>query len=250
MLVWRRTMKPKALVQQLQAMLAAADAPSRDCVVSTGCPAIDERLPEGGVRRGALVEWLSASSADGATLLALRMAREIQNEGAIIVVDRTGTLYPPAVAACRIDLGNTIFVHPADERNEAWAVDQALRCEHASAVLAWPQRLDDRTFRRWQLAAERSGALGLLVRPATSLDEPSWADVRLLIAPEIHTVQATDRLLRNWRLTLRILRCRGQAIRREEPFVVEIDQVTGDAHETNSRHLVSGPPRIAPPMVG
>ena len=31
-----------------------------------------------------------------------------------------------------------IVVHPRNAADERWALDQALRCEHAAAVLAWP----------------------------------------------------------------------------------------------------------------
>ena len=64
-------------------------------------------------------------------------------------------------------------------------------------------KLDGRTFRRLQLAAEQGGGLGLLIRPATVRGEPSWADVRLLIEP-LRGTRETGRLLR-----VVLLRCRG-----------------------------------------
>jgi protein ImuA len=241
-----------ALVRRLKSMLAQAGLEGvepRFNVISTGCRALDERLPEGGVRRGTLVEWLSDSPGCGATQFALRAAREVQGEGAIIVVDRTGMFYPPAAAACRIDLTNVIIVHPANEQDEEWGLDQALRCEHAAAVLAWPRRIDDRAFRRLQLAAERSGALGLLVRSATTIGEPSWADVRLQISPRTgHPPR--DQLLRNWRLEVRLLRFRGWSLGQEESIEVEIDQVTGEINEASPRHLAAESPVVTVPGVG
>lgn len=245
-----------ARVRRLKTMLAQA-RPERVephfNVISTGCRALDERLPEGGVRRGTLIEWLSDSLGCGATQLAMRTAREVQGEGAIIIVDRSGMFYPPAAAACRIDLANAVIVHPANELDEEWVLDQALRCEHAAAVLSWPRRIDDRAFRRLQLAAERSGALGLLIRPLATIGEPSWADVRVQITSRAspRTEQPFgDQLLRNWRLEVRLLRCRGWSLGQEENIEVEIDQVTGEINESRPRYLAAESPVIAIPSVG
>jgi hypothetical protein len=87
-------------------------------------------------------------------------------------------LYPPAAAAWGLPLDATAWLRVTTVRDEFWAVDQALRSPSVAAVVAWPRRVDDRTFRRWQLAAESSGALGLLCRPTAARADPSWADAR------------------------------------------------------------------------
>jgi hypothetical protein len=200
--------------------------------ISTGCEGLDNLLPQGGWLRGSLVEWLSETPGGGAGTLALVAAREAHREGgAVVVIDRTGTFYPPAAATWRLDLASTIIVHPASDKDEQWALDQALRCEHAAAVLAWPRRLDGRTFRRLQLAAEASGAMGLLVRPAAAQREPSWAEVRLAVSPRASPG--------GWQLCVRLLGCRGSFGKKEGQVVVEIDEQTGDIHEARPRHLAA-----------
>jgi len=259
-----KTKLPKlAEVRRLSEMIDRAAQTvrrERPAPISSGCQGLDRLLPQGGWLRGSLVEWLSESPGSGAGMLALVAARQAHGEGgAVVVVDRTGTFYPPAAAAWRLDLASTIVVHPASDKDEQWALDQALRCEHTAAVLAWPRRLDGRTFRRLQLAAEASGAVGLLVRPAAAQREPSWADVRLWVAP-----RASPRALSNgsprasssgssrassngssrasssgWQLSVRLLRCRGRFAKKEGQVVVEIDQRTGDIHEARPRHLAA-----------
>jgi hypothetical protein len=193
---------------------------------------LDHLLPQGGWSRGSLIEWLSDAPGSGAGALALVAAREAHAEGgAVVVIDRTGTFYPPAAAAWRLDLASTIVVHPASDKDEQWALDQALRCEHTAAVLAWPRRLESRTFRRLQLAAEASGAVGLLVRPAAAQREPSWADVRLAVAPRASPG--------GWQLGVRLLHCRGRFGKKEGEVVVEIDERTGEIHAANPRHLAA-----------
>lgn len=238
------------LIQRLQAVLPQKQSVRQGAVASTGCPALDARLPETGVPRGTLVEWIGSDSGSGASLLAFRMAREVQEEGAIVVVDRRGAFYPPAAAALRNDLNNMIVVHPANEQDEQWSIDQALRCEHVGAVVAWPQQISDLVFRRWQLAAERGGTLGLLVRPALALGQPSWAGLRMSVTPRSHSTEIAsgDRTLRPWRLEVELLRCRGLALGRQENVIIEVDQVTGEINETSPRHLAAEFP--AAPLAG
>ena len=176
---------------------------------STGCPALDRLLPGGGLARGSLVEWLADEPGSGAAMFATVAAREAQRDGgAVVVIDQDAGFYPPAAAAWGLDLASTIVVHPSSDADQRWAIDQALRCPHAAAVLAWPRRLDGRTFRRLQLAAEASGAVGLLVRPAAAQREPSWAQVRWAVAPRPTPREVAGE---QWQLALRLLRVRGGA---------------------------------------
>jgi hypothetical protein len=165
-------------------------------------------------------------------------ARQAHAEGgAVIIIDRHGTFYPPAAAAWRLDLAGVIVVHPDSDKDEQWALDQALRCEHTAAVLAWPRRLEGRTFRRLQLAAEVSGAVGFFVRPITAQREPSWADVRLAVAPR---ASPGDGPSNGWQLGVRLLRCRGRFGKKEGEVVVEIDHQTGEIYEARACRLAAG----------
>jgi hypothetical protein len=231
-------------VKELTRLLERAGVSGRRTaaeVVPTGVAPLDRLLPRQGFSRGSLVEWLADPPGGGAGLLALSAAREAQREGgAIVVIDRKRGFYPPAAAAWRIDLASLVVVHPTSEADERWALDQSLRCEHVAATIAWPRRLDDVTFRRLQLAAEASGAVGLLIRGAAAQREPSWADVRVLVAP----CPATNG---GWRLNLRILRCRGStlvsrgaAAEHARELLLEINDTTGNIHEAHPRHLAAG----------
>src|SRR5687768_10543824 len=115
-----------AEIQRLNDLLQRAGAsppPAHFASISTGCQALDQLLPQGGWRRGSLVEWLSDLPGSGAGALALVAARETHGEGgAVVVVDRLGTFYPPAAAAWRLDLASTIVVHPANDKDEQWAI--------------------------------------------------------------------------------------------------------------------------------
>lgn len=190
-------------------------------VVSTGLAGLDRMLPEGGLRRGTLVEWLSGDDGrgsggsnygrgsgansrgsggrfdgGGAGTLALLAAREaLGTGGALVVIDRARRFYPPAALGLGVPLERLILVRPSTAADEAWALDQVLRSRGVAAVWCPLEQADEHAQRRWQLAAETSGVLGLLVRAPAARGEPSWAELRLGVRPLVRqTTQRTRRL--------------------------------------------------------
>ena len=171
---------------------------------STGSAAIDGLLPQGGLRRGTITEWVGENAAGGVAALSLAVAAqrrrspglrdfpvtgERQGEGregtagALVVVDSGGQFYPPAAFALGIAASEIIWCRPRSKAETVWAIDQALRCPAVGDVWAdvgdW---LDDRDARRCQLAAEAGQTSGWLIRPATVRGKPSFAEVRFFVA--------------------------------------------------------------------
>jgi protein ImuA len=195
-------------LEKLRRQIARLETGSKrrgdDPPVPSGCPALDDLLPERGFRRGALVEWFSAGEGVGAGTLALLAAKHACCDGGILAVfDLHQTsketvpfslarqlgqsprreFFPPAAVRLGIEPEQLLVIHAVAAADNHWAIDQALRSPAVAAVLAWPERIDDRTFRRWQLSAEEGGCLAMLLRPEAAKSEPSWADVRLLVEP-------------------------------------------------------------------
>jgi protein ImuA len=234
-----------AIVEQLAEQLRRFEAgrwTAAEGVISTGNAALDRLLPEGGLRRGALVEWLSDSAGSGAGTLALLAAREALAEGgAVVVIDRAARFYPPAAAELGIELEKMIVVRPASEADGAWASDQALRSRGVAAAWCEVERPDAHTLRRWQLAAETSGVVGLLLRSAEARREPSWAELRLAVEP-IAEPRAAGR---GRRLRVTLLRSRagaaGRAIEVEIPRqeAWQNQPSRGITHETRPVRLAS-----------
>ncbi len=222
------TSREVILARLREAMAQGPACPAE--MVSSGCPDLDAILPGGGFRRGTLVEWLGEPGA-GAGVLALQAAvAACGREGTLLVADGDGThtrhsppaerFYPPAAVAAGLDARQLIVVRPAGAVDYAWALDQAMRCPALSAVLAWPRKISPTAFRRLQLAAEGSGVLGLLVRPAAAQQTPSWADIRLLVHPLAQHDPSAGR-----RLKLELVRCRGAA--HHQSIVLESEHATG-----------------------
>lgn len=153
-------------------------------VVSTGCEALDALLARRGLERGSLVEWLGTGRGGGAGELAWRAAcAAARAGGGLVVIDRQRRFYPPAALAWGVDPRRLAVVRVENDEDELWVVDQALRSPAVAAVWLQRDELSPRDFRRWQLAAERGGTLGLLVRPAHVQGQPTWADVRWQVRP-------------------------------------------------------------------
>jgi protein ImuA len=228
------------------ARLEGGRPPQDERLLSTGAPALDRLLPGGGLRRGTLVEYLTPASGSGAGTLALSAAREACREGrAFVVLDRTTLapsasegsrlkhFYPPGTAVGGIDLEMMVVLRPASEADALWSLDQALRCPGVGAVWAPLDRVDARDFRRLQLAAERGGTLGLLLRPARLRGQPTWADVQWLVRTmskiesprsKIRRPSTFDLQPSTWKLRVELVRSRGGI--GGQVVLVELDEAT------------------------
>ena len=153
-------------------------------VVSTGVAAWDRGLVEGGVRAGAVVEWLVEGIGAGAEGVALAMVREaMRGGGVLVVVDSARTVGFAGLMAGGIDVERILVLRPATEKLALWSVEQALRSRVVAAVWWRVERMRSEEFRRLQLAAETGGGIGMLFRDATAQREKSWAEMRVLVSP-------------------------------------------------------------------
>jgi hypothetical protein len=216
-------------IRELEGRALAADRAQIDLAV----PAINSWLPEGKLASGSLVELLSLAEGAGAVTLALFMARQACREQKIlVVVDQQGRFYPHAAAHRHIDLDRLIVVRPRHPQDTRLAADQSLRSSAVGAVLCWQDRLTTSAFRRLQLAGEIGGGLGILLRPFTVQRSPSFATMRILVAP----IASNDPVRR---VRLDLLRCRGG--KTGQSTILEIDDATGDVRVPS--RLVTATPR-------
>ncbi|MCA9126316.1 MAG: hypothetical protein KDB22_04485, partial [Planctomycetales bacterium] len=208
-------------------------------VTSAGCAALDSQLPERGYVPGCVVEYLRMTPACGASYLAFAAAACAMRatDGVLMVVDVQHNVYPPALDSLGIDLEKVIFVRPKSHTDAIWSIDQALRTPAVAAVVAEIERIDDRTARRLQLAAEQADGLALLIRSAAARQQPSWAEVQWLVhslatsgnttsvAVEPTVDEYAYRSRRNRQLQVQLARVRGG--RTGTITRLEIDALTG-----------------------
>jgi hypothetical protein len=183
--------------------------------IPTGFAELDDALG-GGWHAGALNEVLAGDAGSGALeafMPALARAGEKGRRPRLLAwIDPARVPYPPALAQAGFDLARWLLVRPDNWRDQAWALDLALRSGACDAVVATLARLersasgDDLALRRLQLAAEATGTLALFFRPLACAGAPSPAAVRLRVASRASPTAPRRRL------EVELLRCRGQIL--------------------------------------
>ena len=152
---------------------------------TTGLPDLDQLLPDGGWRRGAVVECLAGDLGDAAVTFTVATMRELLGkDGALFVMDGLAQCFPLALSAWGCPLDRVTVVRPNSPKESLWALEQILRCRGVDVVFNWQQdRIPPNAYRRLQLAAETGGAAAFLFRPDSAMREPSWASLRLHVEP-------------------------------------------------------------------
>jgi hypothetical protein len=220
--------------------------------LSTGIEALDRLLPDAGFRPGTMVEWL-AEAGSGDQLALLAAAPALVEDRLLFVIDGETTFYPPAAAALGIDLSRLILVRPrktvrsttmvpkkeAPNEETLWALEQTLQSRGVAVTFCRLERMNARVFRRLQLAVERGGGVGFLIRTPSARSEPSWSDVRLWVeaVPEKFSPGEISLSGRRWRVE--VLRCRRGAAG-QRSILLEYNDAThtlhpiADSHETST----------------
>jgi protein ImuA len=177
--------------------------------------------------------------------------------GVIVIADPRRDFYAPAAVRLGLRPDQLILLQHPREEELYWAIEQALRCPAIAAVYAAADlssttrqsflgsNLDQRWLRRFQLAAEQGGGLGIFVRPVRVAGRPTWADLQWRVAIDptsLHSHESTTcpakmRLHEaHVPLQVELLRCRGQTS--GHAVALQLNLQTGEAH----RRQVSLPP--------
>jgi hypothetical protein len=157
--------------------------------ISTGLAQLDALAPGGGFALGAIHEVLGVT-ATPPFLLPVLVARAAAGQGGqgvqggwVAWCDTRGELYPPALAAMGLPLDRLLVLRPKGPADALWALAECLQCKGVAACVAAPPRLSRVQARRLQLAAERGGGVGILIRPAGALRRPYAAATRWMARP-------------------------------------------------------------------
>jgi protein ImuA len=182
-------------------------------------PAIDEALPTGGIRLGALHEAASAGPdtehAAAATLFIAGILARL--DGPILWVLRQADLFAPGLTAAGLDPTRIVFAEAG--KHVLPIMEEGFRHSGLAAVVAeHTGRLSLVASRRLQLGAEQSGILAILLRRSQGFDDPvlneptaaitRWRITAQPSPPALPHAPDTPGLGRaRWRLDL--TRCRG-----------------------------------------
>jgi protein ImuA len=228
----------------------SAAAPQRS--FATGLAALDRLLPNGALARGAIHEVLWGAKDPRPLFFAAWLARAACGHGRdapplfgraasaapssrntnhaptanaagprVVWCDPRREIYPPALAAAGIALEQLLLLRPRTAEEEVWALAECLKCKGVAATLAQPPPLSRVQARRLQLAAERGGGVGLLLRPHNADAAHHAAVTRWLVEPA-----RGERTVQRWKIQL----VHGHGGLLHHPVYLECSR---DRHETD-----------------
>jgi protein ImuA len=165
----------QALLEKLRARLARLDHGDRADrpILPFGLAAVDRVLPGGGLACGCLHELCGAPDRAAAAGFATALLGRLAADGHALWIGPRDDLYAPGLIAQGLPPERLIVVRAGSRDTRLWALEEALRSQGLTAVLAEVDRLTLTQSRRLQLAAEAKGVTGFLLRPLSACDTPS-----------------------------------------------------------------------------
>jgi protein ImuA len=161
-----RVMRLSAVRAKIAALEAGTRTPTRS--LPFGDPDIDACFPHRGLPLSAWHEvtgaGLDIETAASAGAFAALLIKPMIKQGAVVWVMRRDDLHAPGLACLNFPVGKLILVKARDEAEALWALEDALGSSGVAAAIGEIEAVDLTAGRRLQLACERSGATGVVVR--------------------------------------------------------------------------------------
>jgi protein ImuA len=132
-----------------------------------GLGPLEAAFPNGVFPKGALHEFLTERPEHAAAsigFIAGLLQVLMQAGGACLWIGVSRTVFPPALQAFGVEPDRIIFVDLKQEKDVLWAMEEGLKCEGLSAVIAEVQDISLTASRRLQLAVEKSKVTGFILR--------------------------------------------------------------------------------------
>ena len=120
--------------EALQMVLARADIwkagkglQNKDIpAINSGFLALDRALPFGGWPMGALSELLTVEPGQGEMQLLLPALARISQQQWVMLIAPPYIPYAPMLAQAGVNLANVLLIHPKNDQDALWAMEQAL----------------------------------------------------------------------------------------------------------------------------
>ncbi len=169
----------------------AGGSTMRQAHLAFGVDEIDRRLPGGGLAFGATHEIVGAGDDAAAAAVSSTFAAGIaaRTTGQIIWCLSKADVFAPALQQAGLDLNRVIFVESKTNEEVLDCCEEALRYRGLGAVIAEVGRFSMIASRRLQLAAEKSGTIGLIVgrwrrlADAKEFTQPTASVTRWRVSP-------------------------------------------------------------------
>lgn len=161
-------MSRQARLKAVREKLAVLEGTAGRGVAPFGDPRIDSCLPGGGLALGrwheAVGEGMEIETAAAAGAFIAALAAPLATRGAVVWVMRRRDLYAPGLAGLGFPAERLIQVRAPSEAAALAALEDALGAAGVIAAIGEVEDLDLTAGRRLQLACERHGAIGFVIR--------------------------------------------------------------------------------------
>jgi protein ImuA len=134
---------------------------------NVGLGPVERAFPNSVFPKNAIHEFLTLAPEQAAAckgFIAGLLHSLMQPGGACLWISASRMLFPPALKMFGVEPHRIIFVDLQREKDILWAMEEALKCEGLSAVIAEVREINLTASRRLQLAVEKSGVTGLVLR--------------------------------------------------------------------------------------
>jgi len=95
--------------------------------------------------------------------IAIMLSVLMKSSGVSLWISPSRILFPPALKYFGVDVDKVIFLDLQKEKEVLWAVEEALKCDALTTVIAEVRHISLTASRRLQLAAEKSKVTGFLL---------------------------------------------------------------------------------------
>jgi protein ImuA len=126
---------------------------------------VNEAFPNSQFPTGAIHEFVATeinTQVAASGFIAAIISSLMKDSGVVLWISASRTIFPPALKAFNIDPGSVIFIDLKNEKEVAWALDEALKLKGLAAVVGEMHDINFTASRRFQLAVEQSQVTGFL----------------------------------------------------------------------------------------
>lgn len=177
----------RAIARKLQSKINMMQGLGKtsDGLVPKGFAPFAEAFPHGIFPKAAIHEFIShephQAAATSAFITALA-GKSVKETGICIWVGHHN-IYPPGLKHFGINPDRIVFINTAKPKDILWTVEEALKCDALSAVVADIKELGFTESRRLLLAIERSGVTGFIHRHGPKHENAVACTTRWKITP-------------------------------------------------------------------
>lgn len=156
----------------------------RMTTATTGFPALDAELPNGGWPRSSLVELLVQQHGIGEMQLLARALAPISQRRKVALIHPP---HAPQAMACDpwgVRCESLIWIKTDRSADALWTAEQLLNTgDGVGALILWQSQIRAESLRRLNLAAQAADTYFWVIRPLAARPDPSPAPLRLALLP-------------------------------------------------------------------